>query len=355
MTLYPQKKLTLNATAALLSFAIFGLSGCVGSPKKTIEPTSSNPLIAGQATTLKTLYQSIIINSTTQQPLSVQTLAEELSSADVIFIGEFHGNHASHLLQAELQAALYQYNSNQILSMEQFNRDQQPILNQYLEDQIGEAYLIKETPAWDNYSASYRPLVEFAKRHLLPVVAANAPAQTVRCIGREGATYLTKLTTQEQAQIAQQPLQDIAGYRQFFMDFLEGSSRFNETRAQNSYLAQLTRDNTMAESILKAHRANPNAQIIHTNGAFHSNNGLGTVGALKRLNPNLSIKVISPVHVDAEHPFEFADTALTKGDFIYLLQAQPEKYRSASYRKQAFKQMFDKADSKACRGESNEE
>jgi len=317
----------------------------------SLQACSVNSVVTTQQPpiTIQTAYDSILLNSQTQKPISVQQLATELNGIDVIFIGEFHGNHASHLLQAQLQTLLYQQHPNQVLSMEQFNRDQQPILNRYLDGEIGEAYLVNEAPAWDNYTASYRPLVEFAKQHFLPVIAANAPADTVRCIGRQGEAYLEKLTAEEASLIAEQPLEEVAGYRDFFMDFLSGSSRFDEDRANNSYLAQLSRDNTMAESILKAIKSNPGAQVIHTNGAFHSNNGLGTVGALKRLDPKLTIKVISPAHIDVNQPMQFSADTFETGDYIYLLQAQPEKYKSARYRQAAFKRMFKTADAKPCK------
>ncbi len=70
--------------------------------------------------------------------MSLQTLVESLKDVDVVFIGEFHGNQASHLLEAQLQAKLYQQRPNQVVSLEQFNRDQQAILNRYLDGEIGE-------------------------------------------------------------------------------------------------------------------------------------------------------------------------------------------------------------------------
>ncbi|MEA3406029.1 MAG: ChaN family lipoprotein [Pseudomonadota bacterium] len=299
--------------------------------------------------TLQTAYDFVLFDSQTRQPASVQQLALQLADADVIFIGEFHGNHASHLLQAQLQNQFYQQNPKQVLSMEQFNRDQQPILNQYLDDEVGEAYLINEAPAWENYAASYRPLVSFAKQNLLPVIAANAPADTVRCIGRQGQAYLAKLTEDEKSLIAEAPFKEVDGYREQFMEWLKDSSHFDEAKAEKSYLAQLTRDNTMAESILLALSDYPDHQIVHTNGAFHSNHYLGTAGALKRMNSELNIKVISPIHSEDSQSLIINKEAYQKGDFIYLLQPQPEKYVNASYRKQAFKAMFENADSKACR------
>ena len=325
---------------------VVNVLGCSVTPHQS---DNQSPSQSATAPILHNAYDYLLLNAQTQQPVSVAQLAKQLKNVDVIFIGEYHGNHASHLLQAQLQTLLYQQTPNQILSMEQFNRDQQAVLNQYLDNEVGEAYLINEAPAWENYAGSYRPLVEFAKQHFLPVIAANAPADTVRCIGRYGGAYLEKLTHQEAQLLAQQPLADVDGYRQLFMGFLNGSSHFDDAKANSSYLAQLSRDNTMAESILNALKTNPGAQVIHTNGAFHSNYGLGTVGALKRLDPSLTIKIISPEHVSPDQPMQFLPEALTKGDYIYLVQTQPQKYQNAQYRQQAFKRMFKKADAKPCR------
>jgi len=320
----------------LFSLGVLTLQGCSSLNEK---PKSN----------LQTAYDFALYDSQTQQPITLTQLALQLKAVDVIFIGEFHGNHASHLLQAQLQNQLFLQKPKQVLSMEQFNRDQQSIVNQYLDDEVGEAYLINEAPAWENYAASYRPLVSFAKQHFLPVIAANAPADTVRCIGRQGQSYLEKLTESERAMIAQTPFTEVTDYRQQFMKWIKDSSHFDEAKAEKSYLAQLTRDNTMAESILQALSDYPDHQVIHTNGAFHSNRYLGTAGALKRLRPDLKIKVISPIHIEQNQALSLTEEAFNQGDFIYLLQPQPEKYIQASYRKRAFKAMFKNADAKACR------
>lgn len=81
-----------------------------------------------------------------------------------------------------------------VLSMEQFTRDAQPLMDDYLTGKIGEQYLIQKANAWPNYESDYRPLVEFAKSQQLPVIAANAPKPIVRCIGRVGIDYLDRLS-----------------------------------------------------------------------------------------------------------------------------------------------------------------
>lgn len=304
---------------------------------------------------LNTLYDYHLIEAQSNKTIAFDQLVKQLKSKDVIFIGEFHGNHASHLLEAQLQAALYQNRPNQILSLEQFNRDQQPILNRYLDNMIGEKTLIKEAPAWPNYAGSYRPLVEFAKQQFLTVIAANAPADIVRCVGRQGKDYLGKLSLSERTLVAQEPFVTTPAYTEKFNQFLAGkmgttpSAIHKKDRPNNSYLAQLLRDNTMAETINQALQRSPDAQVLHVNGAFHSNEYLGTVAALKRLNPSLDIAVISPVRVADPQTPSYLSSDLTLGDYLYLIQAQPVAYIQAAKRQAAFKAMFDNAAQKPCR------
>lgn len=335
----------LSASLLLTGCAHFPLQLDQASPARTLPDLPA----------LKTLYEYRLIEAQNNKPITLNQLAKQLKDKDVIFIGEFHGNQASHLLEAQLQAALYQQRPKQILSMEQFNRDQQAILNRYLEGSIGEKTLIKDAPTWPNYAGSYRPMIEFAKQQFLPVVAANAPAQTVRCVGRQGTDYLQKLSHAERNLIAKDPFHSTPAYNEKFQQFLADqmgpthSTKKSESPPSNRYMAQLLRDNTMAESINRVLQQSPEAQVLHLNGAFHSNNALGTVAALKRLNPSLDIAVISPVRVtDPEKP-TYSQVDLTLGDFIYLIQSQPADYVQASKRQAAFKAMFTHAAQKPCR------
>jgi len=295
-------------------------------------------------------YSAYLVNQK-QQSISVNQLITELKDTDIVFIGEFHGNHASALLEMQVLAGLYQQNPKLILSMEMFNRDQQEILNKYLDSEIGEVQLIKEAPAWNNYVASYRPLVEFAKQHFMPVVAANAAADVVRCVGREGQSYISKLSPQEKTTIAKQPFADIPGYQHKFKTLLTEMRQLPKDKLNNSYSAQITRDNTMAESIYQAWLNHPNSQVVQINGSFHSENHLGTVAALHRLDPNLKIKVITPIRVDNVAEIKNFDKQVSnaKDDYLYFIKAQPEQYVNAAYKLKDRQAMFKRADLKRCK------
>ena len=310
------------------------------------QPTKKQSHASTKISPLNTLYDFRIIDSQSEERLNISQLAKRLKQADVVFLGEFHGNHASHLLQAQLQAELFSQRSNQVLTMEQFTTDYQDVLDHYFDEEIGEKLLIKQADAWRNYTASYRPLIEFAKHHSLPVYAANAPAGYVRCVGRHGQSYLDKFKDDEY--LPKQPFLNDADYEKKFMKFM-GKMRKSSRLPKRSYYAQLLRDNSMAETIVTALKENPNAQVIHTNGAFHSNRFLGTAGLLKQRNPALNIAVISPVHVENMAEPTYQKTDLEKGNFIYLLSPQPADYKQAENRKKAFKNMFKKSKEKHCK------
>ncbi|WP_321325882.1 ChaN family lipoprotein [Thiomicrorhabdus sp.] len=335
-------------------FAIaFLLAGCSNQPIKA--PLANQPKAKEvHKTELATAYDYDLVNQQLQ-PISLKQLITELKDTDIVFIGEFHGNHASALLEMQVLAGLYQQselqNQNIVLSMEMFNRDQQEILNQYLDSEIGEVQLIKEAPAWNNYVASYRPLVEFAKQRFVPVVAANAAADIVRCVGREGQNYISKLTPQEKSTIAKHPFAEIPGYKNKFASFLGEMRHLPENRKNNSYSAQITRDNTMAESIYQAWLNHPNLKVVHINGSFHSENHLGTVAALHRLDPKLKIKVITPIRVESTADISRFNkqTANAKDDYLYFIKPQPEQYVDAAYKMRDRRAMFKRSDLKSCK------
>lgn len=319
------------------------LLGCQSHPIQPSTPQAVSPIALPHA------YSSVVIDSKTNQPIDLDNLSQQLKKYDVIFIGEYHGNHASHLLQMQLQAQLFKQRPDQVLSMEMFERDQQKILNRYLDGEIGEKYLINEAPSWPNYTGSYRPMIEFAKENFIPVIAANAPGDIVRCIGQYGTGYLDLLPADERAWIAKRPFLDDKDYQKKFYGFMEQMrhGKMDDSRQANSYAAQLARDNSMAEAIIKALQDTPGAQILHLNGSFHSEQNLGTVALLKKRLPELKTAVISPVRVENPQDPKWSKTDLTKGDFIYLLRPQPEEYKDANYRRKAMRAMFSNASEKA--------
>lgn len=288
------------------------------------------------------LYESRLLDPASQRELTLAQLVERLAQSDVVVIGEYHGHQGAHLLQARLQQALYEQRPNQILTMEQFTVADQAALDRYLRDEIGEAEMVEDAHAWENYRASYRPLVEFAKQHQRPVIATNAPQKVVRCIARLGPDYLAELPSTQRGALIEVPLVGSEAYRQRFMDAMGGNHHGRDIAdyLQNSYTAQLMRDNTMATQIVRALDRHPGAQVVHVTGAFHSDFRQGTVVALQALRPGLSITVVSPVFWPLEDDQRPVEASPAQGDILYFILPLPTEYRDPERQQRALERQF---------------
>ena len=318
------------------------LNGC------SVMPAANNP---DNLTRPQTQYEARIVAPESGTALTVEQLAQRLADTDVVIVGEYHGHHGSHLLQSRLQTALYGQRPRQILSMEQFNLDRQPALDQYLEGATGETEMLEDAGAWDNYRASYRPLVEFARQKNLPVIAANAPADVVRCVGRKGPEYLDRISDTLRQTLPDDPFLDTPAYREKFTEALGASHRGDSTvseRMENTYKAQLLRDNTMAARILEARASYPGHQVLHLTGTFHSEDGLGTVALLKRRAPELSVAVISPVIWPASDPNPPLEQNREKGDFLYFIQPLPDEFKDPEREREAMTARFQRSANDLC-------
>lgn len=259
-------------------------------------------------------------------------LAAALASYDVVIYGESHGHPGVHVQQMKLLRALYAHDPRRMVSFEQFERDVQNVVDDYLAGRIGEATLVDKGRAWNNYAASYRPLLLFAGVHHLPVIAAEAPGWAVSCVGQWGPGILDRFTPAERATVARQVHVQPGAYRDKYLRFLGASPTHGggpaETpeavaKAARSFAAQATRDDTMAESISEALHAHPGYKLLHLTGSFHAEDFLGTVERLRLRDPGLRIAVIDPVEVEDPRRPAFAAAELRGGTALQLIYPSP--------------------------------
>ncbi len=230
--------------------------------------------------------------------IQIEAMAKELAKYDVVFFGEFHGNPAVHQAQRELLPLLYDKNERLILSFEQFERDTQAALDDYLQGKISEAEFLAASRPWSNYPADYKPLVEFAKEKKLVAVAANIPRRLAGSVVRNGKEYLNDIGTDDKVLMALQINAGKGKYRDRFIATMEANGTHGDAGNTELYellfFAQCMKDDTMAESIVQYMERYPKYKVLHFNGDFHSREYLGTVERLARRNKKLKIAVISP-------------------------------------------------------------
>ncbi len=282
-----------------------------------------------------------------------EAMLAALAHADVVFVGEKHDDPATHKLERAILEGLLRRKVTPTISMEMFERDVQPLLDDYLSGKLSEEEFLKTSRPWPNYATHYRPIVELARAHRWPVIAANVPRRYASQISKQGLNAADALPAAERKMLAAQfqcPFDD------YFKKFGEAMSshpgaddkksekpekkdekKDAEERAMTEkfYFAQCVKDETMAESIAArfdlAKAATTKSPIVHYNGSFHSDYKLGTAARVIRRLPKAKVKVITIVAVedlDSIKPDEYRK----RGDYvIFCLQTPkaPEKGKGA--------------------------
>ena len=275
-----------------------------------------------------------VVEVVSARDASFPSLVQHASGADVVFFGENHDDPETHRAELGLLDALGRSGRPIILSLEMFERDVQPLLNDYLAGRLSESDFIARSRPWDRYVTDYRPMVELAKEKGWPVVASNIPRPMASAVGRKGLVALDTLTAAERAFAARDIQCPDDAYRTRFMETMRGhssgaaASSLGDTlptaAATRFYLAQCIKDETMAESIVDARRRTPNALIVHYDGAFHSDFRQGTVDRVRRRSPDWRMVVITAVPVVDPTNATLA-THAGRADYIIFTRRIPPK------------------------------
>lgn len=255
--------------------------------------------------------------------IDLAAAAEQMSAYDVVFFGEYHDQPAIHEAEAAFFAALLEKNPALAFSMEMFERDVQPVLDSYLRGEMTEELFLAKSRPWPNYAGDYRPLVEFAKAHAVPVLAANVPRRLAAQYAKTGT--LEFIAAGDREYLPREHTPGSAAYRQNFTAYMEGGHsgmRLSPEQIARFYLAQSLKDDRMAESIADFLAAHPRRSVLHIQGEFHGRAHLGVPEKLRRLAPNLKIAVIEPVFREAD---EQSVLQKHKGDGDLLLMVDRQK------------------------------
>ena len=261
--------------------------------------------------------------------LSWRDMERGIGEADAVFVGEQHDDPETHRVELALLQALYARHKDRLtLAMEMFERDGQAALTDYVQGKNDEATLGKSVKLWPNYPTDYKPMVEFAKANKIPVVASNAPARIVRQVGQNGLSALSKLSEADKNLISPYILAPEGDeYARRFAAIIgegHGDGKMAPDMVRRFYEAQCLRDDTMAYSVAQA--LADGRKVLHVNGAFHSDAGLGTVARLRWRKPiGASVRVVKVMATNGKPEPEKA-----RGEADYLVYVPDKSDRKQS-------------------------
>jgi uncharacterized iron-regulated protein len=199
------------------------------------------------------------------------TAGELALNKPVVLLGEVHDNAAQHALRLRAFEALLAGGARPVLALEQFDRNRQADIDRALAQTPrpdADALIAAAGGAKGWHWPYYRPFVELALRHGLPIIAANVPSNEARTVMREGLA-----ATGFDPRVPDDVMQAHARH------ILEGHcGQLDEKTAARMALAQVARDQFMAR-VLQA-QAERGVVLLAGNGHVRTD-----IGAPRWLDP----------------------------------------------------------------------
>lgn len=244
--------------------------------------------------------------------VSYSDMVKGLSKNEVNFFGELHNNPIAHWLQLQLTKEFYETKKEKlVLAAEMFEADDQIIMDEYLSGAISEKSFNDEAKLWPNYATDYKPLVEFAKTNKLAFICANVPRRYASIVYKKGLEKLDSLDAEGKKFIAPLPIV-YDGTVKCYKEMLENSGGHG---GENLPKAQAIKDATMAWFVAEA--MVKDGMVLHFNGSYHSDNGVGIIWYLQKYKPEVKVGSVTTVlQADLE---KLADENKGKADFIIVV------------------------------------
>jgi len=220
----------------------------------------------------------------------------DLATVDVIYVGEIHTVDRHHAVQLGVLQELAARGVAASLCLEQLPARDQPGLDRFNCGELTFDQLTTElnwAKQWRNY-ADYRALCEFARQQQFPVVALNAPADTIRAISRGGG--LAQLPPEQRAQLPADIDLDDPLYEKLLNLQLAVHSAMDPAKLRPVFEAQVARDETMATNIAAARAltgpgGRPRVAVVVI-GSGHIRYGLGTPERVARRLPGVRDRIV---------------------------------------------------------------
>lgn len=213
--------------------------------------------------------------------MATDALWDAAANARFVIVAESHDNAADHAIQLQALRAI-DARTDIALGMEMFQRPFQEPLDQFVAGELDEAGMLEATEweeRWGFATELYRPLWSYAADNDIPILALNARRELTKRISKVG---IDGLTDHERADL---PDIDRSGsrYRAWMREiFGSHGAEIDDKTFENFYLAQITWDETMADTAVRWAKINPDATVVIVVGRGHVERDWGIPSRIRR-------------------------------------------------------------------------
>lgn len=282
------KKISMTIKNLLLAGMVLWMSMASGQAD-TIDPESSSCIAPGTVVYPKSGAKSALID-----------LPRRYSDKKVVLLGEHHDNQEHHRWQLQMITALHVLHPNLVLGFEMFPRKVQPVLDRWVAGELTEEEFLKESH-WDDYwsfdAKMYLPLFNYARMNHIPIYALNIDRKLIHEVSQKGWDNVPL----DQREGVSKPLPASRGYQEMLAEVFmkhgagpgpgHGAAKpeqrldaiLNDEMFKHFVAGQQLWDRAMAQAIVSASKAYPEAMVIGVMGSGHMMNFYGVPEQLQDL------------------------------------------------------------------------
>ena len=200
---------------------------------------------------------------------TMEQIIPALADKRVVFIGEQHARYDHHLTQLEIIRRLHALHPQLAIGMEMFQQPFQRFLDEYVAGNINEQAMLRATEYYRRWRTDYRhyaPILRYARKHRLSVIALNVPMELTRKVGHVG---LDGLNDEDRQQLPADIAPADEAYRQRLKEVFDYHPNDKEHSFEHFLEAQLLWDEGMAERAAAYLEEHPDHHLVVIAGNQH--------------------------------------------------------------------------------------
>ncbi len=206
-----------------------------------------------------------------QHVQDLNKIVDELQNKRVVYAGEAHTRYTDHKLQLRLIRELYNRGVDLAIGMEMFPSEAQPVLDDFVAGKINEGEFLHKSKyfkVWSYDYRLYREILNFARRHKIPVIGLNIAKDKVSKVYKDGG--ISALAPEEKMAIPLDRDLDVDGYRARIAQVYQmHTGRGGHGNVNGFFQAQAIWDEVMAQNIADYLIANSAKHMVVIAGKGH--------------------------------------------------------------------------------------
>jgi uncharacterized iron-regulated protein len=195
------------------------------------------------------LEPGTIISAKSGETVTFEELMGDISSSQIIFVGEKHTNSAHHEIQLKIIEAFFKNHHSMKVGMEMLDRSYQPVLNLWSAGLLEEEDFLRKVHWYANWRwdfALYRDIFLFIKENRIKIIALNIPFHIPARIRVGG---IDNLAAGDKYYLPKEIDTSNTAHRNYTQEVFNRHHFKSNVKFEDFYMAQCVWDEVMAESI----------------------------------------------------------------------------------------------------------